>query len=62
MNQTQTTTTKQESYANLVYGAHKVLKNIKCHETLTIDGEALDIPSVVAVSRYEFFDRCWLAT
>ena len=61
MMQTHRAAATHESYANLVYGTHKVLKSINCHKTLKIDGEALDIPSVVAVSRYDFFHRCWLA-
>ena len=47
--------TNFQSYANLVYRAHETLNNIKRDKYVKIDGEALDIPSVVAVSKYDSF-------
>ena len=40
-------------YSGLVYKAYEKLEKIKCLKHVKIDGENLDIPSVVAISRYD---------
>lgn len=40
------------TYSALVYHAHQTLNSIKKSQQVKLDGDNLDIPSVVAVSRY----------
>ncbi|KAL8810030.1 MAG: hypothetical protein Q9223_000868 [Gallowayella weberi] len=42
----------EAAYSMLVYNAHKTLKDIIKLEIVNIDGSNLDVPSVVAVSKY----------
>lgn len=47
-------TAVQTTYSTLVYHAYQTLNSIKELRQVKLDGESLDIPSVVAVSRYHF--------
>ena len=40
------------TYSELVYETYEKLREIRSANHIIIDGETLDIPSVVAVSRY----------
>ncbi|KAL8685872.1 MAG: hypothetical protein Q9224_005634, partial [Gallowayella concinna] len=42
----------QDAYSILVYNAHKALKDIRKLERVQLNGSNLDVPSVVAVSKY----------
>ena len=41
-------------YSQLVYKSYQALEKLKRLQEVKIDGRTLDIPSVVAVSRYGF--------
>ena len=43
------------AYSSLVYGAYQTLADIRRGKSVRIDGDHLDIPSVVAVSRCGLF-------
>ncbi|CAL8579680.1 hypothetical protein XPA_005414 [Xanthoria parietina] len=47
----------QSTYSTLVYHAYQTLTNIQRNRWVELDGESLDIPSVVAVSRYNVEPR-----
>ncbi|KAL8853693.1 MAG: hypothetical protein Q9221_001504 [Calogaya cf. arnoldii] len=50
-------TNVQGIYATLVYRSHQSLKDTKKFQQVEVDGKTLDIPSVVAVSRYNIKPR-----
>ncbi|CAO1602106.1 hypothetical protein XANCAGTX0491_005737 [Xanthoria calcicola] len=50
-------TAVQSTYSTLVYHAYQTLANIQRVRWVELDGESLDIPSVVAVSRYNVEPR-----
>ncbi|KAL8753617.1 MAG: hypothetical protein Q9199_004921 [Rusavskia elegans] len=50
-------TAVQTTYSTLVYHAYQTLNSVKELQQVKLDGESLDIPSVVAVSRYNVEPR-----